>query len=325
MSRDLNRRARRALTGAVAALALLAGVSCTGTGGGQPSGPVSAITITVNDPTVGRLSFDALAAGSPDAARAGRLVLLLHGFPQTDDAYRRVLAPLAEAGYYAVAPNQRGYSAGARPAAVADYELRDLAADVLGMATALGADRFGLVGHDWGGAVAWETAAEAPQRVAALVALSTSHPDAFAEAFNAPNSEQRRMSSYINTVKQPGSETLLTAGGPAGLQATLTAMGIPAASAADYARVLGTPAAMRGATNWYRANTVPNPVRTGPVAVPTRYVWGTADAYFSRVGVEATARFVSAPYQLQVLNGASHWLPETRTEDVTAAILAHLG
>jgi len=317
-------RSRQRLVVALAVLTLTAAMACTGNPGGSPpgvGGEVKDITVTVDDPTVGRLTFDALAAGPPEAARQGRLVLLLHGFPQTDEAYRQVLGPLAAAGFYAVAPSQRGYSPGAHPEAVDAYQLEDLDNDVLSIATALGADRFHLVGHDWGGAVARTTADKAPQRVASLVALSTSHPDAFRQAFNDAGGEQRRMSSYITTIRAPGSEALLTAGGPRGLATTFTAMGIPAADATRYAQTLGSAAAMRGAINWYRANPVPDPTPTGPVSVPTRYLWGTNDAYFSRVGVDATAAYVKAPYTLQVLTGASHWLPETRSQDVSLAII----
>src|SRR4051812_38310633 len=155
----------RARSCVMVGLLVVAGAACM-----RPTRPpttpgtpgVEARTISIDDPQLGRLTFDALAAGSASAARDGKLVLLLHGFPETDEAYRPILSRLAAAGYYAVAPNQRGYSAGARPPDVSDYEVSDMAGDTLAMATALGADRFNLVGHDWGGAVAWETAAQAP-------------------------------------------------------------------------------------------------------------------------------------------------------------------
>lgn len=96
---------------------------------------------------VGELRFDAETAG--DSSR--QLVLLLHGFPQTSHSYRQQLPALGAAGYFAVAPNQRGYSSGARPGSVSEYATERLVADALGMADALAAKRFHLVGHDWGG------------------------------------------------------------------------------------------------------------------------------------------------------------------------------
>jgi pimeloyl-ACP methyl ester carboxylesterase len=93
--------------------------------------------------------FDALVAGPP----AGEPVVLLHGFPQTAACWARVAEALAAAGYRVLAPNQRGYSPGARPAAVRAYRMPEIVADVLALAEAAGAARFHLVGHDWGGAV----------------------------------------------------------------------------------------------------------------------------------------------------------------------------
>jgi pimeloyl-ACP methyl ester carboxylesterase len=118
------------------------------------------------------LVFDLLAAGDP----AGEPVLLLHGFPQTAACWTELAEALADAGYRVLAPDQRGYSPGARPAAVRDYRMPELVADVLAVADRAGARRFHVVGHDWGGAVAWHLAARHPERVATLTAVSTPHP-----------------------------------------------------------------------------------------------------------------------------------------------------
>ena len=100
-------------------------------------------------------TFSADVAGPDD----GPPVLLLHGFPQSRHTWRDVLPTLAAAGFHAVAPDQRGYSPGVRPAEVDAYATPRLVADVLDIADALDAERFHLVGHDWGGQVAWLTAA----------------------------------------------------------------------------------------------------------------------------------------------------------------------
>jgi pimeloyl-ACP methyl ester carboxylesterase len=115
------------------------------------------------------LVFDALAAGTP----TGELVVLLHGFPQTAACWTQVLETLAVAGYRAVAPDQRGYSPTARPTTVQAYRLPELVADVLAIADRLGVETFHLVGHDWGGVVAWQLAGRHPDRVATLTAVST--------------------------------------------------------------------------------------------------------------------------------------------------------
>ena len=110
---------------------------------------------------VGDLVFDAYAFGEPD----GELVLMLHGFPQSGWEWRHVWPGLVEAGYRVVAPDQRGYSPGARPEGVAAYAMGELVGDVVGLIDALGAEQAHVVGHDWGAAVAWQVAAHHPDRV----------------------------------------------------------------------------------------------------------------------------------------------------------------
>ena len=134
---------------------------------------VTSLRITTDDPTFGRLTFDALAAGDPGLASKGRLVLLLHGFPASAESYRHVLPILAEGGYYAVAVTQRGYSADARPEPVEAYTMPTLLGDTTRIVHALGAERVHLVGHDWGGGLAWFVAVARPDLVASLTARST--------------------------------------------------------------------------------------------------------------------------------------------------------
>jgi len=118
------------------------------------------------------LTFSARAAGPPD----GRPVLLLHGFPETSWSWRFVLDQLAGAGYRAVALDQRGYSTFARPDGVEAYRLAHLVDDVVGVADTMEWPTFDLVGHDWGGLVAWVTAARHAGRVRSLTSVSTPHP-----------------------------------------------------------------------------------------------------------------------------------------------------
>ena len=127
---------------------------------------------------LGPLTFTIDVAGAEDAPP----VLLLHGFPETRHMWRHQLAALAGAGFRAVAPDQRGYSPGARPADLEAYITDLIVADALGLMDALGAQRFHLVGHDWGGQIAWLIAARHPQRLKSLTVLSRPHPAAFARA-----------------------------------------------------------------------------------------------------------------------------------------------
>src|SRR5271170_2557271 len=118
---------------------------------------------------VGGLHFDGLSAGP----KSGELILLLHGFPQFADSWTPVLNTMGSLGFHAVAVDQRGYSPGARPENVDEYKRSKLVGDVTDFADLLEAKQFHLVGHDWGGAVAWAFAAAHPERLKTLTVLST--------------------------------------------------------------------------------------------------------------------------------------------------------
>src|SRR6516225_2010589 len=130
--------------------------------------------------------FSADTVGSADAP----CVVLLHGFPQSRHTWQRVLPALLKAGFHAIAPDQRGYSPGVRPAGVSPYITERLVADVIDIVNTIGASRVHLVGHDWGGQVAWMAAAHHPERVASLSVLSRPHPAAFARALDVDPEQQ---------------------------------------------------------------------------------------------------------------------------------------
>ena len=145
-----------------------------------------------------RLTFTARAAGP----QGGRGVLLLHGFPQTSWSWRAQLSELGDEGYRAVAPDQRGYSVGARPLPVSDYRLDHLVADVLALADAMEMDTFDLVGHDWGGMVSWVAAARRPDRVRSLSVVSTPHPLALRAALGSDPVQVGR-SAQMDAFRRP--------------------------------------------------------------------------------------------------------------------------
>ncbi|GAA3744415.1 pimeloyl-ACP methyl ester carboxylesterase [Spinactinospora alkalitolerans] len=265
------------------------------------------------------MTFDALAAGPAD----GPLVLFLHGFPEFATSWRSQIAAAARAGYRAVAVDQRGYSPGARPARTADYAVADLVTDVFAFADALGAERFHLVGHDWGGVLAWPAAARRPERLITLSVLSTPHPKALTEAA-ATSAEQRERLAYIQLFRQEGkAEDVLLKDGAAGLGAVYEGR-VPEDLVADNVRRLREPGALTAALNWYRAlrgadSEVP------AITVPTLYAWGEDDLAFTALAAEKTASWVSGPYEYAPLPGASHWLPEEDPARVTGPLLKHLG
>jgi pimeloyl-ACP methyl ester carboxylesterase len=269
--------------------------------------------------TVGDLVFDARADGPGD----GELVLLLHGFPQTSLSWRHQLGALAAAGYRAVAPDQRGYSPGARPADVGEYRVERLVGDVLGFAEALGVERFHLVGHDWGGALAWQVAGRHPERLRTVTSVSTPHPGAFRRSIQ--DGEQRDKSSYILFFRSPEAEPFFLDNDAAGLRALYIATGLSDDAVEEYVRVLTQPGAMTGALNWYRAADLGLVEGLAPIMTPTMYVWSTGDPALGREAAEATAAQVEGPYRFEVLEGVSHWIPEDAPDGLNALLLEHLG
>ena len=267
---------------------------------------------------VGQLMFDALAEGPA----GGELVLLLHGFPQSSHEWRSQLDALGAAGYRAVAPDQRGYSPRARPAGVEHYRAEPLVADVVGMADQLGADRFHLVGHDWGAAVAWHVAGRHQPRLRSLTAVSVPHPAAFAAALG--GDDQRQRSSYVDLFRQEGkAEELLLEDEGTRLRDMLAGSGL-SGDVDTYVRRMREPGAMTAALNWYRAADVAAIEGLGPITMPTMFVWSTADIAIGREGAEATAEHVEGRYRFEVLEGVSHWIPEEAADELNRLLLDHL-
>jgi pimeloyl-ACP methyl ester carboxylesterase len=270
---------------------------------------------------VGDLVFDVTVAGPED----GPLVVLLHGFPQTAHCWRHQVEALAEAGYRVLAPDQRGYSPGARPQGVAAYHTTELTADVLGLADLVGGDRFHVVGHDWGATLAWQLAARHGDRLRTVTALSVPHPLAYSTALASDRTDQQQRSSYFPAFREEGSEHGMLANDAAGLRMIYAASGLSDEEAAPYLEALGTPEALGAALNWYRAAGGHLIADLGPVTVPTLHVWSTEDPALGREGAEATGDHVEGPYRFEVLEGVDHWIPEHAPDRLDQLLLEHLG
>ena len=275
------------------------------------------------------LTFDVAVGGPQD----GRPVVLLHGFPQDSSSWDRVVEHLHEAGCRTYRPDQRGYSPGARPEAVDDYRMSHLVGDVVALLDAAGIDRVHLVGHDWGGGVAWAVAGEVPARVATLTVLSTPHPAALSWAF--AHAGQARKSWYMGVFQIPAVPELFVS---SRFRKLFVGSGMSPEDAERYARRFSTRASLRGPINWYRASGLvegfvaalkagvtraPQPSGPPPVTVPTTYIWGSHDVALGREAAERTSRYVTGPYSFVELD-ASHWLPEERPADVARLILARM-
>ena len=269
------------------------------------------------------LVFDVRDSGPAD----GVPVVLLHGFPQDSSAFDRLSPVLHSAGLRTLAPDQRGYSPRARPEGRSAYALREVVDDVLALLDGAGLQSAHVVGHDWGGIVAWALAGWHPWRVRTLTALSVPHPAAMSQAL--VHSDQALRSWYMGLFQLPVlPERLLLAGDGAALRRMLLTSGLSPELSEHYLARMREPGALSAALAWYRALPLDARDPVGPVRVPTLHVWSTGDAFLGRAGIEATAQFVDAPYRLEVLEGLTHWIPELapgRTAElITEHVRAHV-
>jgi pimeloyl-ACP methyl ester carboxylesterase len=269
------------------------------------------------------LTFDTLVAGEPGAP----LVLLLHGFAESMHCWRAQAEALGAAGYRALAPSQRGYSPGARPDTkdTANYHIERLMDDAMAMvaASGYGDRRFHLVGHDWGGSIAWALADRYPERLASLTVLSRPHPNAFNRALQMPDGDQAHRSRHHKAFLEPDAADVVLADNAKWLRERLAANGVPAAAIAQHIAVLGNRPAMEAALAWYRARgAIRGPL--GPIRVPTLYIWGDADDTVGRVAAEGTVDFVAAPFSFEVFAGVGHFAADQAPDRVSELLLRHV-
>ncbi|MGF7235038.1 MAG: alpha/beta fold hydrolase [Frankia sp.] len=284
------------------------------------------------------LTFDVREYG----ADGPETVALLHGFPEDAQSWDGVASRLATEGYRVLVPTQRGYSPTARPRRRRDYQMSAVASDVEALLDAAGVDRVHLVGHDWGGAVAWAVAAARPERLRTICSVSTPHPQALARSM--VTSSQGLKSAYFVFFQLPYlPEALIRAAGVRRGTRALVRGGVDEATARRYAEALREPGAATGALNWYRGlpfdllaqrrrptggGSGSTPGREERSAawkrLPTLYVWGTRDAYLGRKAAELTADYVPGPYTFAVMEGASHWIPENHPAALTQVLLTHM-
>ncbi len=282
--------------------------------------PFETLTIAANGQR-----FHALAAG-PDH---GPLLLLLHGFPETSHGWHKQMAPLAEAGFRVVAPDQRGVGLSSKPAGVASYRVDVLAADMVALVRALGRERAQVVGHDWGGVVAWTLAEHHADVVERVAILDAPHPAVFS-TYLLRHPSQLGKSWYMAFFQVPWlPEALLKARDFEWLSQALTTTSRPGAfSAADiavYRQAWGQPGALTAMLNWYRALTLgaKAPPGAGHVTIPVRLLWGDRDQALEAGLADASLARCSAGEVFHFAE-ATHWLQHEEPERVNALLLEFL-
>lgn len=259
----------------------------------------------------------------------GPLVILLHGFPDFWYGWRRQIAALAAAGYRVLAPDQRGYNRSPRPSGLAAYRLEILAADVVGLIRAAGREHAVLVGHDWGGIVAWAAALLYPAQVARLVILNAPHPGV-TQAYLRRHPVELLHSAHIFLFQVPGlPERLLGVrrAAPLALLLRITSRPgtFPAADLRRYRRAWTRPGALAAMIHWYRAvGRYPSALPAGGrVAAPTLGIWGAQDPFLSR-GLAAASFARCDAARLEFIEGASHWVQHEEPERVNTLLQAFL-
>lgn len=262
------------------------------------------------------LTFDVVDRGPLD----GDVVVLLHGFPERASSWDRVTPALHAEGYRTLAPDQRGYSPGARPSGRRAYALPELVADVEALVEAAGGGPVHLVGHDWGAVVAWALAAHRPELVRTLGAVSVGHPAAFGRSVLG---SQLLRSWYVGAFQLPVVPERLAGRAGGVMDRLLAASGMRPADLARFREEVVGYGALPGGLAWYRALPFAPPGWVGRhVRVPTTLVWSDGDTACTRAQAVRTAGWVDAPYRFHVLEGVSHWVPEQAPERLVPLLLA---
>lgn len=265
------------------------------------------------------IKLHVMQAGDPN----GEPVILLHGFPEFWYGWERQIAPLVEAGYRVIVPDQRGYNLSDKPEGVNSYRVTELVADVIGLIDALGYDKVRLGAHDWGAVVAWYVALWYPERLSQLVIANVPHPHVY-QKFIRTNPAQMFKSWYIGFFQVPGlSEGILSAGNfGAFSQLMREQAGMDEATLDVYREAWGQPGALTAMINWYRG-LVRNPPQDntdGRVTVPTLMVWGMDDVALTYEMAEPSIEMCDAG-KLVLFKNTSHFVQHQKAERVAALMI----
>jgi pimeloyl-ACP methyl ester carboxylesterase len=268
--------------------------------------PATGIELREGYAEVGDIKLHYVEAG------AGPLIVLLHGFPEFWYGWRLQIKPLAAAGFRVVAPDTRGYNLSSRPAGIAAYSADDLADDIRGLIRERGAQSACVVGHDWGGTIAWTLAMKYPDVVERLAILDAAHPRVFARGLRHPG--QVRKLWYVFFFALPGlPEEVVRADRFRFFRRFLRDASPPYThdEMDRYVEAWSQPGAPTAMINYYRCSVRPpkgaHPT-LGPISAPTLAIWGERDRYLGPVMREPDRKDVPNLERVEQLPGASHWV-----------------
>jgi len=264
------------------------------------------------------LEFDVRAAG---LSNNGDAVILLHGFPETSHMYKDLIILLSDNNYKVIAPDQRGYSIGARPKSRNNYKIEYLVEDLFSLADVFNFEKFHLVGHDWGASIGWAAVSVEPNRIITWTPMSVPHLDAFAQVLDHDN-DQKQMSRYISFFKLPFiPELFFSMNDYKNLISIWTESSNEEKE--EYLKVFRQKDAIKSSLNWYRENvSIKNRKERsiGNISTTTQFIWGNNDIALGRKGAELTEKYMKGNYNFVELD-LGHWLIQEDYDTVSSLIL----
>ncbi len=254
-------------------------------------------------------------------AGSGKLILFVHGFPEFWYAWKNQLTEFGR-DHKAVAVDMRGYNLSSKPAEVDQYKVGVVIEDIRALAEKLGYKKFILVGHDWGGGIAWSFAIAHPGYVEKLVIINAPHPAIFARELR-ENPLQQKASQYMLEFRSPGAEAALSANHYAALL-----QGVAGAFNEEdketYVEAWSQPGALTGSLNYYRAARLEPPPADLVIRVPTLVIWGEKDPFLLTGNLEGLDAFVPE-LTLERIPDATHWVVHEKAELVNTYIREFIG
>jgi len=276
------------------------------------------------------VELDVAVAGLP----TNPPIILLHGFPESHRTWRHQIADLAQ-DHFVLAPDQRGFAKSSKPEGVGNYTPDKPVADMIALADRFDLERFTLVGHDWGGAIAWMAALNHPDRVARLIIVNAPHPFIFQKSMF-DDMAQREASQYIRAFRNTDLERHIDSIGLSAFFDGSFMRHTDFEKVKDekpiYLEQWGQPGAMTAMLNWYRASAVQVPAMDEtperpafldgpfpPLKMPTLVIWGLGDKALLPVQLEGLEALVP-DLTLEKLAGVGHFAPWEAPEKVTGAM-----